>query len=535
MQAYDNDACDDAVLAEDAFARSRAAFAELAATLGGAEAGGWTHDQLEDHLERDGRQLLRRLLQDHLDLRALREQHAVQDALTRGRVVAITDAEGIGHRKVERGHVRHLATVFGTVRVARCAWRADGARNLYPADAALNLPDRRHSHTLKRRAATEAVRGSFEAAEQTLTRSCGKVAGKRQVEQLTVAAASDIDAFYTAAAPQPATDDTLLVLSVDGKGIVMRPDALREPTRKAAAVKGANRYRTRLASGEKQGRKRMATLGAVYDADPAPRRPHDVMTPATTLHAAPDGTGGGGGGGGGGRRRRKGPVATAKWLTGSVATTSQQVISQVFDQADQRDPTHRRPWVVLVDGARHQLDLIRAEAARRKVTIHILVDLIHVLEYIWKAAWCFYQDADPAAEPWVAGHALRILAGEVDTVIAAVQTQATDAGLTAPQRGGVDACIGYLTAKREFLGYGTALARGWPIATGVIEGACRHLVGDRLDITGARWGLHGAEAVLKLRALWSNGDLDAYWRFHRAQEHRRIHQARYQHPPARAA
>src|SRR6266545_1545543 len=82
MQAYDNDACDDAVLAEDAFARSRAAFAELAATLGGAEAGGWTHDQLEDHLERDGRQLLRRLLQDHLDLRALREQHAVQDALT---------------------------------------------------------------------------------------------------------------------------------------------------------------------------------------------------------------------------------------------------------------------------------------------------------------------------------------------------------------------------------------------------------------------------------------------------------------------
>src|SRR6266498_1871963 len=534
MQAYDNDVdagdSDDAGVLEgpDAFGASRAAFDELLATLGSAKAAGWTHDQLEEQLETDGRELLRRLYQDHLDLRALREQHAVAT----GRIGPSTNARGIAHRKVEPGHLRHLATVFGTVRVTRCAWRAAGARNLHPADAALNLPDRRHSHTLKRRAATEAVRGSFAAAEQTLTRACGKVAGKRQVKQLTVAAATDIDAFYTAAAPQPATDDTLLVLSVDGKGIVMRPDALREPTRKAAAVKGANRYRTRLASGEKQGRKRMATLGAVYDADPAPRRPHDVMTPATTLHAAPDGTGGGGGGG---RRRRKGPVATAKWLTGSVATTSQQVISQVFDQADQRDPTHRRPWVVLVDGARHQLDLIRAEAARRKVTIHILVDLIHVLEYIWKAAWCFYQDADPAAEPWVAGHALRILAGEVDTVIAAVQTQATDAGLTAQQRGGVDACIGYLTAKREFLGYDTALQAGWPIATGVIEGACRHLIGDRLDITGARWGLEGAEAVLKLCDLWSNGDLDSYWRFHRAQDRRRIHQARYQHPPARAA
>src|SRR6266542_3666807 len=381
MQAYDNDVdagdSDDAGVLEgpDAFGASRAAFDELLATLGSAKAAGWTHDQLEEQLETDGRELLRRLYQDHLDLRALREQHAVAT----GRIGPSTDARGIAHRKVEPGHLRHLATVFGTVRVTRCAWRAEGARNLYPADAALNLPDRRHSHTLKRRAATEAVRGSFAAAEQTLTRACGKVAGKRQVKQLTVAAATDIDAFYTAAAPQPATDDTLLVLSVDGKGIVMRPDALR-------------------------------------------------------------------------------------------------------------DPTHRRPWIVLVDGARHQLDLIRAQAARRKVTIHILVDLIHVLEYIWKAAWCFYQDADPAAEPWVAGHALRILAGEVDTVIAALQTQATDAGLTAQQRGGVDACIGYLTAKREFLGYDTALQAGWPIATGVIEGACRHLIGDRLDITGARWG-----------------------------------------------
>jgi hypothetical protein len=149
-----------------------------------------------------------------------------------------------------------------------------------------------------------------------LTRSCGKVAGKRQVEQLAVAAASDIDACYQAQVPQPATDDTLLVLSVDGKGVVMRPEALREPTRKAAAVKGANCYRTRLASGEKQGRKRIATLGVVYDADPAPRRLHDVMTPAITLHAASDGAGGAAG-----RRRRTGPVATAKWLTGSIATT----------------------------------------------------------------------------------------------------------------------------------------------------------------------------------------------------------------------
>jgi hypothetical protein len=137
----------------------------------------------------------------------------------------------------------------------------------------LNLPERLHSHTLRRRAAIEAARGSFGAAQQAITRQCGKVAGKRQVEQLTVAAASDIDAFYASSVPQPATDDTLLVLSVHGKGVVMRPEALRAETRKAAAAKGAGRYRTRLASGEKQGRKRMATLGAVYDATPTPAGP----------------------------------------------------------------------------------------------------------------------------------------------------------------------------------------------------------------------------------------------------------------------
>ncbi len=281
MQAYD--ACDDAALAEDAFDRSRAAFAALVATLASAEAGGWTHDQLEDHLETGGREVLRLLFQEHLDLRALRERHA----LAQGRVGPVVDAEGIAHRKVEQGHVRHLTTVFGTVQMTRCAWRADGARNLCPADAALNLPERLDSHGLQRRAAVEAVRGSFQAAEQALTRTCGKVAGKRQVEQLTVAAASDIDAFYHTATPLPCSDDTLLVLSVDGKGVVMRPEALREQTRKAAAAKGAGRYRTRLASGEKQGRKRMATLGAVYDADPAPRRPHDVLTPPSPCTPPP--------------------------------------------------------------------------------------------------------------------------------------------------------------------------------------------------------------------------------------------------------
>jgi hypothetical protein len=179
--------------------------------------------------------------------------------------------------------------------------------------------------------------------------------------------------------------------------------------------------------------------------------------------------------------------------------------------------------VVLVDGAEHQLGLIRAEAARRGVTVHIVIDLIHVLEYIWKAAWSLHPAADPAAEDWAAARALAVLAGDSARVAAEITAEADAAGLTAGQRNGADTCVRYLAGKLEFLRYDQALAAGWPIATGVIEGACRHLIGDRLDITGARWGLEGAEAVLTLRAMISNGDFVEYWRFHLAREHQRLY------------
>ena len=151
--------------------------------------------------------------------------------------------------------------------------------------------------------------------------------------------------------------------------------------------------------------------------------------------------------------------------------------------------------------------------------------LIHVLEYIWKAAWCLHPAGDAAAEDWVAVKALAVLAGDSARAAAEITAEADAAGLKGSLRAGADACVRYLTGKDEFLRYEQALAAGWPIATGVIEGACRHIIGDRLCITGARWGLAGSEAVLTLRAVISNGDFDDYWRFHLAREHQRLYPA----------
>jgi hypothetical protein len=298
-----------------------------------------------------------------------------------------------------------------------------------------------------------------------------------------------------------------VVLSADCKGIVMRPEALRAATAKAAARLG--KMRTRLSAGEKPNRKRMACLVTVYDAGPAERRPHDVIAPPGGRHGA--------------RTPRPGPKALAKWLAGSVRKDPADMIAAAFDEAEARDPLHLRTWIVLVDGAEHQLDLVRAEASRRGVAIHVIIDIIHVLEYLWGAAWSFHASGDPAAEDWVAVKALAVLAGDSARAAQEITAEADAAGLEGSRRTGTDACVRYLGNKHDFLRYDQALAAGWPIATGVIEGACRHLIADRLDIGGARWGLDGAEAVLTLRAVIANGDFEEYWRFHLEQEHQRLH------------
>jgi hypothetical protein len=482
------------------FAQSRAYYAELEEWLSGADAAGLRHADLEEQLRERGRELLRRMHQDHLDLLTAREQR-------RGDV---SGPDGIARTRAEKGHQRPLATVFGQVTVARIAYRAPGAPNVYPLDAALNLPDEKQSHGLRKLAAAESARGSYDDAAAAITRATGVKAGKRQVEQLARRAAADIDAFYASRRPGPAPDDHVLVLTCDGKGIVMRPDALRPATAKAAAA-ATQKLATRLSPGEKHGRKRMAELAGVYDAAPAPREPGDIITPAGKEK----------------KDRARGPRAAGKWLTASVTGDIPAVIAAAFDEAERRDPGHRRPWAALADGNRTQIEAITAEAARRGITITVICDFVHVLEYCWKAAWSFFDKGDPDAEDWVAAQAAKILQGKAAQVAAGIRRRATAFGYSPAEREGADTCADYLTAKKPYLDYATALAKGWPIATGVIEGACRHLVKDRMDITGARWGLGGAEAILKLRALTSNGDFEPYWHFHLQQEHKRIHNARY--------
>jgi pimeloyl-ACP methyl ester carboxylesterase len=189
----------------------------------------------------------------------------------------------------------------------------------------------------------------------------------------------------------------------------------------------------------------------------------------------------------------------------------------------------------LVDGDSTQIDYIKKAAQAHGVSVVMILDIIHALEYLWKAAKVRFALDDPQAAPWVAEQIERLLHGQVRPLVRSLRRWATVQGLSPKQREPIDQCTTSLANHIPYLNYPDYLAKGYPIATGVIEGACRYLVKDRMEITGARWGLEGGEAVLKLRALVINGDFDAYWTFHETQEYQRNHQAKFaEMPPARA-
>jgi hypothetical protein len=166
------------------------------------------------------------------------------------------------------------------------------------------------------------------------------------------------------------------------------------------------------------------------------------------------------------------------------------------------------------------------------VKVTILVDLIHVLEYVWDAARGLFGESNPKAESWVGDRLLALLTGRSGGEVA--QTirwwAARQKELTPQASKLIDDACDYLAdrTRTRLMHYREALREGLPIATGVIEGACRYVVKDRMDRTGARWSLTGAEAVLRLRAIRASGDFDDYWKFHLDRDHERNHASRYE-------
>ena len=499
---------------EKPFARSGQVFVDLTMRLSSQETLVLTHGELERLLEKDGRELIRQLLQDHLDYRGIGE---------------VPQGEVVGAREVHRRHARlrerTLGTLFGEVTVTRTGYSGHDAETLFPRDAELNLPPTLYSHGVQRRVVDEVIKTSFDQAVAALSATTGAAVPKRQVEELARRASEDFDAFYEERSAdsvrEAARTGEILAISTDGKGIVMRTADLREATRKAAEGR-THKLEKRLSRGEKSNTKRMAQVAAVYTIAPFLRSPEDIVS---DFRPPP----------GHDRKAASRPRPEHKRVWASVAKAPAEVIEQIFEEALRRDPGRSKSWVALVDGNPSQLALIKSAAKRHGVAPTIVLDVVHVLEYVWKAGIALHGEGDPATERWVSERLLEILRGNSSVVAAGMRRSATMREMKSKDRHAIDDCADYLLKYRAYLKYDQYLAEGLPISTGVIEGACRHLVKDRMDITGACWGLLGAEAVLKLRALRASEDLDAYWTFHENADYVRNHLNLYAAtPPATA-
>lgn len=479
------------------FTAAREQFNVLVSRLQSEEMSRMEHGRVEATIAQEGNELLRRLLQGHLDLRAKTEERRLE----------VVGADGVLRRHCRAGE-RELMSLFGEVEVKRLGYGAPGERGLCPLDAELNVPPDKYSHGLRRRVAEEAAKSSFDETVASVAKTTGGHVPKRQAEEMVAAVAQDFEAFYQSreiTVPEDTTDP--LIMSLDGKGIVMRREGLREATRKAAE-RERHKLKTRLSAGEKRNRKRMATVATVYSIAPHQRTAETIMGVEEAENTCI-------------------PRARNKRVWASVKREAHAVTEEVFQEVLRRDPQRRRPWVMLVDGQPQQLEQIKRCITHHNAGVTLVLDFIHVLEYIWSAAFCFYAKGSEEAEAWVLERALQILRGKASDVAAGMRRAATLRGLSRKAREGVDDCADYLLKYRHMLRYDEYLAHGLPIATGVIEGACRHLIKDRMDITGARWGLESAEAILKLRSLRSSGDFEAYWEFHKTHELKRNHTSRY--------
>ena len=440
--------------------------------------------QIESQQQAKGREVQRLLLQAHL-------QHRGNGDVGPALQLERPDGDVLySHRRLSD---RSLTTVFGTVELIRMGYSRPGAQSIFPLDQALALPARSFSYELQRRLVKAAVQNPFLESVQNIAELTGVAVAKGSLELILPDAAQDFDAFYRQRALATPTG-SILVAAVDGKGVPMvKPGAAALP-------------KQRLTKGQKANKKRMATVATVFTRVPWIRTPEQLIESLfPTSRPASDNT-------------PPPPKPENKRVWASLRKAKSDVIQEVAEEMDRRDPARSLTRLALTDGERALQ--IRVE---QKLHVTLILDLMHVLEKLWKAAYVFHPEGSLEADLWVIDRTLKILFGDVGQVVKGLRQTITKRGLAGPKRKTLESVAHYLYRNRTRMRYHEYLAKGWPIASGPVEGACKNLIKDRMELSGMRWTEPMAEAIIQLRAIYLSGDFDQYWQFHIDQDQRRLY------------
>ncbi len=397
-------------------------------------------------------------------------------------------------RRLGEPHRRTYHSIFGPFPLLRYVYGTREGQQIefVPLDARLALPESEYSYVLQDWTGTLWTEHAFGRAAETLQAILGLSLPVDSLQRMSRKMGNSVESFRTSLSKPPAKEEgEILVVTADGKGIPMRRPADQRPI-------GARRKK-----GEKANKKQMATLGCVYTVDPKHRTPEDVVAALFRERPArrPD--------------EMVEPVAQHKrvWSSltyeqGDICVDAEtEVFTWMAREADARR-RHDQPMVCLMDGQRSLWTSCATHLPGENV-VEIL-DFLHATSYLWDAAYLFHAEGSDEASAFVRDRTLRLLQGEVGYVIGGLRQMATKRGLSTAKQKKLSRICNYFQRNRHRMRYGKYLKAGYPIASGVIEGACRHLVKDRMERAGMRWTIDGAQAMLDLRSTHINSQWPAF-------------------------
>jgi len=406
---------------------------------------------------------------------------------------------------------RPLQTVFGyhTIQAYVYAAGAHEKIDLRPVDARLQLSDRQTSYLLEEFSQYFCVDQAFQQAAQGIELVLNQKLAVDGLERTNRRMGGQADAFLDQL-PRPAANQEgeLLVFTGDGKGVPL----VKEDARTLAAFEDR---------AERPGNRRMAILAGVYSVDRSVRTAEEIVAALFRDGERPQR---------GKRPEPRGKHVRACFAKAYDTDTDQPTLVpgafEAFGWANNQVAQRRRPnqlLIRLMDGQKSLWDVadVCLESVPATQTVDIL-DILHVSQYVWRAAGTFHS-AFEHREAFARDRLLRILQGDVRGVITGLRQMATKRGLTGQKRREITVVCGYFENNVHRMCYDEYLRQGYPIATGVIEGACRHLVKDRMERSGMRWRLDGAQAMLNVRAVWQSSYWESFQTYRIKHEQARLH------------
>ncbi len=444
-----------------------------------------TADQIERGLFKQLLQLGRHLLWLFFTLRSQQSSREI-----------FTTAAGVSlpyHRDTKRDYV----SIFGKLPIWRPYFYQVGVGSACPLDTALSLGEDSYSDMLREIAAYLGVYGVYHKVCDIIERFLGLRLSSRVVQDQILTDAADVDTYYQQKpAPETAVESAVLVIQADGKGVPL-------------IVEAETPAPVRLGKGQKRGHKKEAIVTPAYTIAPTPRTPEAVLTsyynlsPGTEKPPADC-------------SNHPAPQNKHVWATLDGKDTA---LERLTHHIRTREGVHIQQRVALCDGC----EALQTRMATYFPDYAQILDFIHANEYLWDVATVLLGEDDQKRLPWMIQHTRQLLAGETRAVIVEFRDLTAQPATKAHQREQLTKTANYFERNLPYMDYATYLAHGWPIASGVIEGACRHFVKDRCELSGMRWSLQGAERLLRLRAVAENDDWEAYHTYRKRQRHKRLY------------